>query len=197
MNNTLFGTELGKKYPKKRVAEGICYHGIRLRKDSDPSEDPSASMYSSKNGNKPYIDRKAALEADIVTEEDKPMYSHVGFSQEVPMNQKNYGPYERFHGKSIHDYTLAQNGYATNQPVVSTEGTMYSSANPTSTGSLIPECPTFEVGQVVTYQKKVCTVFLVKPELIMIEDRDRRPIKIEAKDFHLVKGMESKEVNIE
>jgi len=39
MNNTLFGLEMGKKYPKDRETEGICYHGIRLRTVGDPIKD--------------------------------------------------------------------------------------------------------------------------------------------------------------
>jgi len=46
---------------------------------------------------------------------------------------------------------------------------------------------TFQVGQTVKYNRETCTVFKVMPELIMVEGRSNRPIRIEAKDFHLVK----------
>lgn len=87
MNRMLFGIELSKKYEKRRVTEGICYLGIRLRKEGDPLPEPQTT-----------ISKEAPLSASTDTGEGEGGYrGYSGVSQEAQITSKYsaIGPNER------------------------------------------------------------------------------------------------------
>lgn len=149
MNEKLFSTEMGKKYPKKRGNSGNYYHGIRLHDPSDPPEDPRPSVYRSENSHEPYTANETASEASIAANG----VGCVGKNQEVPMNQNFDGSCRELYEKTLHTLHSCDNEHGIKQPVESDESTVYGSngtANPTLN-------PTPQITQNVYCEAQGCT----------------------------------------